>query len=111
VVDVSGELVTQFGSNLGIALAHIAVRSGEAFQVRDGLDIPNDDVVHAAFSPYSKGLKDGVGRICVEPRLELGEQFALAESLQVAFDAGAKRLLLPMASVKDIPTIPDYPDG
>src|SRR3984893_5003219 len=30
----------------------------------------------------------------------------LAESLQVAFDAGAKRLLLPMASVKGIPTIP-----
>jgi ATP-dependent Lon protease len=30
----------------------------------------------------------------------------LAESLQVAFDSGAKRLLLPMASVSDIPTIP-----
>jgi ATP-dependent Lon protease len=30
----------------------------------------------------------------------------LAESLQVAFDAGAKRILLPMASVADIPTIP-----
>ena len=30
----------------------------------------------------------------------------LAESLQVAADAGAKRLLLPMASVVDIPTIP-----
>jgi ATP-dependent Lon protease len=30
----------------------------------------------------------------------------LAASLQVAFDAGAKRLLLPMASVGDIPTIP-----
>lgn len=30
----------------------------------------------------------------------------LADSLQVAFDAGAKRLLLPMASVKDIATIP-----
>ena len=30
----------------------------------------------------------------------------LAESLQVAFDAGAKRILLPMASVRDIPTIP-----
>lgn len=30
----------------------------------------------------------------------------LAESLQVAGDAGAKRLLLPVASVKDIPTIP-----
>src|SRR3954464_9723752 len=30
----------------------------------------------------------------------------LAQSLQVAFDSGAKRILLPMASVKDIPTIP-----
>jgi len=30
----------------------------------------------------------------------------LAEALQVAFDAGAKRILLPMASVQDIPTIP-----
>ena len=30
----------------------------------------------------------------------------LAESLQVAADAGAKRLLLPMASVGDISTIP-----
>ena len=31
---------------------------------------------------------------------------SLAESLQVASDAGAKRILLPMASVTDIPTIP-----
>ena len=30
----------------------------------------------------------------------------LAESLQVALDAGAKRMLLPMSSVKDISTIP-----
>jgi ATP-dependent Lon protease len=30
----------------------------------------------------------------------------LAESLQVTFDAGGKRILLPMASVKDIPSIP-----
>lgn len=30
----------------------------------------------------------------------------LDESLQVAFDAGAKRIFLPMASEKDIPTIP-----
>jgi ATP-dependent Lon protease len=30
----------------------------------------------------------------------------LADSLQVAFDAGAKRILLPMASVSDIPSIP-----
>lgn len=30
----------------------------------------------------------------------------MAESLQVAFDAGAKRILLPMSSVTDIPTVP-----
>ena len=30
----------------------------------------------------------------------------LAESLQVAFDSGAKRILLPMASVGDIPSMP-----
>ena len=30
----------------------------------------------------------------------------LAETLQVAFDTGAKRILLPMASVSDIPTVP-----
>lgn len=30
----------------------------------------------------------------------------LASSLQVAFDAGAKRTLMPMASVGDIPTVP-----
>ena len=29
-----------------------------------------------------------------------------AESLQVAFDAGAKRILLPMSSVTDIPSVP-----
>ena len=30
----------------------------------------------------------------------------LAESMQVAFDAGAKRILLPMSSVSDIPSVP-----
>jgi ATP-dependent Lon protease len=30
----------------------------------------------------------------------------LAESLQVAFDAGAKKILLPMSSVTDIPSVP-----
>ena len=30
----------------------------------------------------------------------------LAETLQVAFDTGAKRILLPMASVSDIPSVP-----
>ena len=31
---------------------------------------------------------------------------SLAETLQMAFDAGGKRILLPMASVTDIPTVP-----
>ena len=30
----------------------------------------------------------------------------LAECMQVAFDAGAKRILLPMSSVTDIPSVP-----
>ena len=30
----------------------------------------------------------------------------IAETLQVAFDSGAKRILIPMSSVKDIPSIP-----
>jgi len=30
----------------------------------------------------------------------------IATTLQMEFDSGAKRILLPMASVKDIPTIP-----
>jgi len=30
----------------------------------------------------------------------------LAECLQMAFDSGAKKILLPMASVTDIPTVP-----
>lgn len=30
----------------------------------------------------------------------------LAQTLQVAFDAGAKRTLIPMSSVTDIPSVP-----
>ena len=30
----------------------------------------------------------------------------LAETLQLAFDSGAKRLLIPMSSVNDIPAVP-----
>jgi ATP-dependent Lon protease len=29
-----------------------------------------------------------------------------AETLQMAFDCGAKRILIPMSSVTDIPTVP-----
>jgi ATP-dependent Lon protease len=30
----------------------------------------------------------------------------IAETLQVAFDSGAKRILLPMSNVNDIPSVP-----
>jgi ATP-dependent Lon protease len=30
----------------------------------------------------------------------------LAETLQVAFDSGAKRIMIPMSSVQDIPSVP-----
>jgi len=46
VVDVLGELVAQFGSNVIIALPGMAIGSGEAFQVRDGFDIPNYHAAH-----------------------------------------------------------------
>jgi hypothetical protein len=48
VVDVLGELVTQLGSNLVVALAGVAAGGGEAFQVGDRLNVPNDDIAHVA---------------------------------------------------------------
>jgi hypothetical protein len=53
VVDVLRELVAHFGSNVIIALPGMAIRSGETFQVRDGFDIPNDDLAHTADSTCS----------------------------------------------------------
>ena len=50
------------------------------------------------------------GQLAVMGDMTLGGTISkarnLAESLQVAFDAGAKRILLPMSSVTDIPTVP-----
>jgi ATP-dependent Lon protease len=46
----------------------------------------------------------------VQSQLSLGGTIvqvrSLAECMQVAFDAGAKRILLPMSSVTDIPSVP-----
>jgi hypothetical protein len=50
VLDVLGELVAQLRSNFLIALANMAVRGGEAFQVGDRLNIPNDHIAHGAFN-------------------------------------------------------------
>lgn len=44
VVDVLGELVAQFGSNFIVALASVAVRGREAFEIRDRFEVPNDGV-------------------------------------------------------------------
>jgi hypothetical protein len=50
VVDVLAELVAQLIADLVVGLADVAVSGGEAFQVGDRLDVPNDDVAHAAHS-------------------------------------------------------------
>ena len=73
---------------------------------------PSTTLTMSAFVALCSGL---VGK-AIEPQMvvlgtmSLGGNIVpvenLAESLQVAADAGAKRLLLPMASVGDIATIP-----
>jgi ATP-dependent Lon protease len=73
---------------------------------------PSTTLTLSAFVALCSGL---LGK-AIEPQLvvlgtmSLGGNIVpvenLAESLQVAADAGAKRLLLPMAGVGDIPTIP-----
>ena len=73
---------------------------------------PTTTMTLAAFIALCSGLlgKPVQSQIVVLGSMSLGGNIVpvenLAETLQVAFDAGAKRLLLPMASVGDIPTIP-----
>jgi len=73
---------------------------------------PSITLTMAGFVAFCSGL---IGK-AIQPQLvvlgtmSLGGNLVpvenLAESLQVAADSGAKRLLLPMVSVGDIPTIP-----
>ena len=73
---------------------------------------PTTTMTLAAFVALCSGLlgKPLQSQIVVLGSMSLGGNIVpvenLAESLQVAFDAGAKRILLPMASVSDIPSIP-----
>ncbi len=73
---------------------------------------PTNTMTLAAFVALCSGLlgKPVQSQLVVLGSMSLGGSIVpvenLAETLQVAFDAGAKRLLLPMASVGDIPTIP-----
>jgi ATP-dependent Lon protease len=73
---------------------------------------PTTAMTLAAFLALCSGVlgKPLQQQIVVLGNMSLGGNIVpvenLAESMQVAFDAGGKRILLPMASVRDIPTIP-----
>lgn len=73
---------------------------------------PSDATTLASFIALCSGIlgKPIQAQMVILGTMSLGGSIVpvenLAESLQVAFDAGAKRILLPMGSVRDIPTIP-----
>ncbi|GHD99783.1 ATP-dependent Lon protease [Defluviimonas sp. 20V17] len=73
---------------------------------------PTRTMTLAGFIAFCSGImqKPLQGQLVVLGDMSLGGSIIpvenLAECLQVAFDSGAKRILLPMASVGDIPTIP-----
>lgn len=73
---------------------------------------PAETLTLAGFVALSSGLlgKSIQSQMVVLGDMSLGRSIVpakdLAESLQVAFDAGAKRVLLPMSSVSDIPSVP-----
>ena len=73
---------------------------------------PSTSLTLATFVALCSGVlgKPLLSQIVILGNMSLGGNIVpvdhLAESLQVAFDAGAKRLLLPMASVGDIASVP-----
>lgn len=73
---------------------------------------PTKTTTLTGFVAFCSGIlqKPLQGQLVVLGDMSLGGSIVpvenLAECLQMAFDCGAKRILLPMASVKDIPTIP-----
>ncbi len=74
--------------------------------------LTRDDLILASFVALCSAVmgKPLQSQIVVLGSMSLGGNIVpvqnLAESLQVAFDAGAKRILLPMGSVGDIASIP-----
>jgi ATP-dependent Lon protease len=66
----------------------------------------------ASFVAFCSGIlgKSIQGQMVVLGDMSLGGSIIpvenFAETLQVAFDSGAKRILIPMSSVKDIPSVP-----
>jgi len=73
---------------------------------------PTNAMTLSAFVALCSGLlaKPVQSQLVVLGSMSLGGSIIpvqnLAETLQVAFDSGAKRILLPMASVRDIPSVP-----
>ncbi len=73
---------------------------------------PTDSMTLPSFVAFCSGLlgKPVQGQIVVLGGMSLGGNIVpvenLAETLQIAFDSGAKRILIPMSSVGDIPTVP-----
>lgn len=73
---------------------------------------PTDAMALPAFIAFCSGLlaKSVQGQLVVLGTMSLGGSIVpvenLAETLQMAFDSGAKRILIPMSSVGDIPTVP-----
>lgn len=73
---------------------------------------PTNNITLCSFITFCSGL---MGRPIQSQMIILGDMSLggtiekapnLAETLQVGFDAGAKRILIPMSSVGDIPSIP-----
>jgi hypothetical protein len=62
VIDVLGKLVAQLGSDFVIALPNAAIRSGEAFQVRDRFDVPNNNALLHSHQSTPKKVY-----VCVNP--------------------------------------------
>ena len=52
-----------------------------------------------------KSLLSGRGAVSAQS-IQQALEISAATIVQVAFDAGAKRILLPMSSVTDIPSVP-----
>lgn len=73
---------------------------------------PSESITIACLVALSSGLlgKPVQRQMVVLGSMSLGGNVVpvanLAETLQMAFDSGAKRILIPMSSVTDIPTVP-----
>ena len=76
-----------------------------------GVGLNSNISLPALVSYCSVALDKSVSsQLCVLGSISIGGTVnkvdELASALQVAFDAGAKRVLLPMSSAADIPTVP-----